>query len=158
MSNRRKDTSKNNLHDVLARSDDKLVLVHHLERKREFLTNLAQRIEDLRSLSDEEVRKELRLLPKDIRSQIRDFDRLTQIEREVTLQTNAFSRRIRKHCPTLTATEVSVAVYIRGGLSARQISDLLFVSSRAIEKHRQSIRRKLGLTTDMNIVEYLEAL
>jgi len=47
--------------------------------------------------------------------------------------------------PVLTSTELHVCAYLRTGLSARQSAELMFVTPRAVEKHRQSIRRKLGM-------------
>ena len=71
--------------------------------------------------------------------------------------TSPFAETLSKEFATLTAKEVRVCNLIRGGMSGKQIGALEHISTGTVNKHRQNIRRKLGLTnTKMNLRSYLE--
>ena len=131
---------------VVNSSEERLLLVMHLQRKREFMLALIERLERYSKLSGDELRSAIAALPREIRSQIRDFDHLTEIERTVNILTSTFVEKLKKKYGTLTSTELLVATYVRAGLTAAQTASVMFVSVRAIEKHRQSIRRKLDVS------------
>lgn len=131
--------------NVVNSSEERLLLVMHLQRKREFMLTLAERLERFTKLAPDELRSALAALPREIRSQIRDFDHLTEIERTVNILTSAFVSSLKKKFEALTSTELLVATYVRAGLTAAQTASVMFVSVRAIEKHRQSIRKKLDI-------------
>lgn len=138
-------------------TDERTILVLHLNRKREFLQHLATRIEKIRTKRDvEELRQELSELPQEIRSQIRSFDRLTEIERNVNKVTSTLMRKLHRAYPDLTRTELLVCTYLRAGLTPGQAAELMFVSRRAVEKHRQSIRTKLELSARVDLMHWLE--
>ncbi|CAN5534842.1 hypothetical protein BH10BAC6_BH10BAC6_01890 [soil metagenome] len=138
-------------------SDDRLLLALHIQRKREFLLSIADRLDGLRFQSPQEITAELSVLPREIRSKLRDFDHLTAIEQQVQEYTSEFSRKLRSQFPELTMTEVLTCMYIYAGLKSSQIAAVQCVTTRAIEKHRMSIRKKLGLPLKANIQEFLEA-
>jgi DNA-binding CsgD family transcriptional regulator len=138
-------------------TDERTLLVLHLGRKREYLEDLASRIERLRSIKDLVVlQEELQALPGEIRSQIRSFDRLTGIEQNVNKVSSALMRRLHRKYPVLTRTELLVCTYLRVGLTPGQAAEIMFVSRRAVEKHRQSIRAKLGLNERVDLAHWLE--
>jgi DNA-binding NarL/FixJ family response regulator len=146
MSSARTKKVDDRVEEVVGSTEDSLLLVMHLQRKRDFMLQLADRIEHYGALSNDELRQAMSLLPREIRSQIRDFDHLTEIERTVNIMTSAFVAKLKKRFTELTQTELLVSTYVRAGLTAAQTASVMFVSVRAIEKHRQSIRKKLGLS------------
>lgn len=137
--------------EVVESSEERLLLVLHMQRKREFMLALADRLERFTKLSNDEMRNAVTALPREIRSQIRDFDHLTEIERTVNILTSAFVTKLKKLYEDLTSTELLVATYVRSGLTAAQTASVMFVSVRAIEKHRQSIRRKLDVSANADL-------
>jgi PAS domain S-box-containing protein len=59
----------------------------------------------------------------------------------------------------LTAREVEICNMIKGGLSNKDISQLLGVSNQTVEGHRKNIRKKLGLINKgINLTSYLRGL
>lgn len=76
-------------------------------------------------------------------------------ERFETLNTD-FTRRLAERCPQLTPMELRICALLKTGLSTKEMSTILHVTDRAIEKHRYNIRRKLGLDQNINLVVWLE--
>ena len=59
----------------------------------------------------------------------------------------------------LTAREVEICNMIKGGLSNRDISQLLGISNQTVEGHRKNIRKKLGLINKgVNLTSYLRGI
>jgi DNA-binding CsgD family transcriptional regulator len=133
-----------------------LILVLHLQRKRDYLEQLAERIEALRFESDPtKIKEVLAGLPRDIKQQVRGFDRLSAIEQNVSSVTSKLTRKLAKDYPSLTRTELVVCTYLCAGLTPGQAAEIMYVSRRAVEKHRQSIRTKVGLESDDDISTWL---
>jgi len=143
---------------LVTTSDDRLLLALHIQRKREFLMSIADRLDELRFHSPKEIMAVLSVLPREIRSKLRDFDHLTAIEQQVQEYTSEFSRKLRNRYPELSVTEVLTCMYMHAGMTSAQIAAVHCVTTRAIEKHRMSIRHKLGLPVKAKIQEFLEEL
>lgn len=62
-----------------------------------------------------------------------------------------------RDCERLTPTEINICTMIRGGLKTKEIAELRGVSPATIHRHRERIRRKLGLTgRDVNLATRLQ--
>lgn len=68
----------------------------------------------------------------------------------------AFLKRLRQEHPALTAGELRLAAYLRTSLSSKEIAPLLHISVRGVENKRYRLRKKLGLTGNDNLNQYLQ--
>ena len=70
-----------------------------------------------------------------------------------------FARRMTSAFFSLTRTELEVADLVRFGRSNKEIAEILGLSLKTIETHRNRIRRKLGIAnTRTNLRTYLQTL
>ena len=70
--------------------------------------------------------------------------------------TSSLGGKLRNRGAKLTAREVEICNLIKGGLSNKDISHLLSISSQTVERHRKNIRKKLGLTNKkINLTSFL---
>jgi DNA-binding NarL/FixJ family response regulator len=61
-----------------------------------------------------------------------------------------------KYRDELTVREIEVMVHIAQDLEADEIAERMFISPRTVEKHRQSLFKKLGAKTIAGIALYAE--
>jgi len=70
--------------------------------------------------------------------------------------TSSFGSKITKKSLRLTPREIEVCNLVKGGLTSKDISNLLNISYRTIEKHRKNIRQKLGISNKrINLTSFL---
>jgi PAS domain S-box-containing protein len=73
--------------------------------------------------------------------------------------TSTYGSRITEKAANLTPREVEICNMIKGGLSSKDIAELLKISQATVERHRKNIRAKLRLTNqDINLATFLRNL
>jgi DNA-binding CsgD family transcriptional regulator/tetratricopeptide (TPR) repeat protein len=69
-----------------------------------------------------------------------------------------FLDTLTKRFPKLTPMERKICALLRLNLNSPDIAKLLFLSERNIQNHRYRLRKKLSLSSDANIYEFLTAI
>jgi PAS domain S-box-containing protein len=73
--------------------------------------------------------------------------------------TSSFGNDISSRMLSLTQKEIDICNMIKNGFSSKQISEAMNISTRTIETHRNSIRKKLDISKkDVNLSTYLKFL
>ena len=81
------------------------------------------------------------------------------VESNLTELVAPFMRRVGSMHGNLSPREIEVATLVRMGATSKEIATILSVSKRAVEFHRDSLRKKLGLKkVKRNLRAYLVAL
>lgn len=68
---------------------------------------------------------------------------------------NEFIRNLSKRFPQLTSKDIRLCIYLRMNLSSKEIAPLMNISFRGVELHRYRLRKKLGITAEVNISKYM---
>lgn len=72
--------------------------------------------------------------------------------------TSSFLSQLTRQHVELTPVEIAIAAMIRNGLSTKEIAQLRGITEATVRRHRENIRRKLGLTNrKANLVTYLQS-
>lgn len=66
-----------------------------------------------------------------------------------------FLTRLSAHHPELTETELRVCAFLRLPMTSKDVASIMGCSTRSVEKHRERLRKKFGLTPTQRIHEYL---
>lgn len=82
---------------------------------------------------------------------------LDLIQKQLEEITSPFINKLSKQFMELTSSEIQICNMIKNGLSTKEIADLRHVSQATINRHRENIRRKLGLRNQkINLPTYLQ--
>ena len=66
-----------------------------------------------------------------------------------------FFKRLMHDYPDLTPGDLRLAAYLKMNLASKEIAPLLNISVRGIENKRYRLRRKIGLSEDANLTEFM---
>ena len=66
-----------------------------------------------------------------------------------------FFKRLKRSFPDLTQSDLKLCAYLKLNLSSKEIVPLLNISIRGVEIRRYRLRKRLGLSSDENLVEYI---
>lgn len=73
--------------------------------------------------------------------------------------TSSFGMQVSEKKMKLSPREVEIANLIKNGISSKEIVQMLNISFKTVETHRNRIRKKLGITRkDVNLTTYLQSL
>jgi len=72
---------------------------------------------------------------------------------------SSYGRRLSQKSPHLSPREMELCHLLKGGLKTKDISSLLQLSDKTVDKHRRNIRKKLALSNEkVNLTAYLRRL
>jgi PAS domain S-box-containing protein len=84
---------------------------------------------------------------------------LDQLEQELHNVSAPFLETLKDRHPRLTPRETEICRLIKNSFTSKQIAETLNISLATVHKHRELIRRKLGLANvDSNLTSYLQSM
>lgn len=122
----------------------------NLIRKNEALTELLEEIKHLEI--DSRSRFKLRKLIENHLTADEDWHIYEQAFNQVH---DSFLIKLKQKHSTLTPGDLRLASFLRLNLSSKEIASLLGISVRGVENKRYRLRKKLLLSADSNLTEYL---
>lgn len=69
-----------------------------------------------------------------------------------------FITKLTKKFPNLTQKDIKLCIYLKMNLSSKEIAPLMKISFRGVELHRYRLRKKLNLTQDESLSNFLLSL
>ena len=66
-----------------------------------------------------------------------------------------FIKELKTKYPKLTPNDLKLCTYLRLNLSSKEIAPLLNISVRSVEISRYRLRKKMGLPTEINLVDHI---
>lgn len=122
----------------------------NLIRKNEVLQGLKDDLQDLKN-DPAAVRKIIRHIDEHIES---DHD-WAIFEESFNRVHDDFFKRLMHDFPELTPGDLRLAAYLKMNLSSKEIAPLLNISVRGVENKRYRLRKKLGLSEEANLTEFI---
>lgn len=131
----------------------------HLVQKGELLTTLKEEL--LRLKNNAEIEKD----SKDLKKMIKIIDSQLDTDAEWeqfavhfdSVHTN-YLKHLKERFPEITSSELKLSAYLRLNLSSKEIAQLMNISIRGVETSRYRLRKKLGITGDTNLYDFLLTL
>jgi tetratricopeptide (TPR) repeat protein len=129
-----------------------------LANKNEVLNKLRRLTEETKNYIVDDGKTKLREI-------IGEIDRQTNLESQwddfkihfESIHKDFFATLLKKH-PDLTQSDLQLCAYIRLNLSTKEISRLMNIAHKSVNIHRYRLRKKLLLTPDTSLNEFIHAL
>jgi DNA-binding CsgD family transcriptional regulator len=146
-----------------AEKEREILLLEVANKSRELSNaafNLIRKNEALQSLRDELLAAAPEA--KSLQKIIRHIDAHLEGDHDWELFEESFNRvhddffkRLMQQYPELTPSDLRLAAYLKMNLSSKEIAPLLNISVRGIENKRYRLRKKLGLSEEDNLTEFI---
>ncbi len=127
----------------------------HLVQKSEILMKLKTDLSKLSRNAPPDIERGMHQLIRTIESDIQLDNNWEQFELYFDQVHENFFRRLRKKFPELTPKDQKLCAYLRMNLSTKEIAPLLNISVRGVEISRYRVRKKLGIDSETNLVEFI---
>lgn len=125
----------------------------HLLQVSDFLQNLRSRI--LGFMLQGGDSKELNQIVKEIDENLSDHNSWDQFAYHFDQVHSGYLKKLSENNVNLSPREIKLASFLRMNMSSKEIAKLLNISDRGVELARYRLRKKLKLSRDQNLVEYL---
>jgi len=127
----------------------------NINRKNEILNYIKKELDKVNKKVNFDAQFQLNLLNRKIKEDLNleaDWEHFKQYFDEVQ---GDFIKRLQDKYPELSPNDLKLCAYLRMNLSTKEIAPFLKISPRGVEIHRYRLRKKLGLSRDENLVEFL---
>lgn len=124
--------------------------------KNELLNNVHDELlqlkdNDGRKLSNEQLRR-INTIIEDARSDERDWNVFEESFNEAH---ENFFKKLKANYPELVPNDLKLCAYLRMNMSSKEIASLLNITTRGVEIRRYRLRKKLCLSHNKNLAEFL---
>jgi len=126
-----------------------------LQKNRLFIT-IRNELKKLSAVSNEDAYKhEVNHLVRKINREIDDENQWKVFETHFESVHEEFLKRLKTAYPDLSPRELKLCAYLRMNISSKEIAVLMNISTRGVEISRYRLRKKLGLTRDTNLTDFI---
>lgn len=139
--------------DVESKNIELAVSTMSLIKKNELLAVIK---EDLKKTSDDENKNtNIKSVISTITKNINNDDTWNVFKEAFDTADKDFLKKIKTAHPSLTPNDLRLCAYLRLNLSSKEIAPLLNISVRSIEIKRYRLRKKMDLSHEQGLVEYI---
>lgn len=148
-------------HDVRHKSQELSSATMNVMRKNEILIDIANQISKLQDGDDtmsQQAAKQLIKIQKLIKENISHDDDWHKFAQNFDVVYENYLKRLVEQFPQLNVNDQRLCAYLKMGLSSKEIAPLLNMSYRSVEMARYRLRKKMELSRDVNLVDFLQRL
>ncbi len=144
--------------EIQSKDADLTTFALHLVQKNEILQHLQKELKNLPCGSDDETTRKISDLNSAIRQNLSLKEDLEEFQQKLDNSYNDFFIRLRNKFPTLTKNEERLCAFLRLNLSSKEIATINNTSLKAAEMSRYRLRKKIGLSYNELLPEYLQSI
>lgn len=128
-------------------------------RKNEILQDISDRLDKLAQVNDPmEISRHITRIRALIRENISHDEDWRTYMHNFDAAYGDFTQRLQQRHAGLTPTELRVCCYLIMGLNSKEMARVFNISHRSVEMTRYRLRKKLDLTRDTNLTDYLQGI
>lgn len=143
------------------KSQDLATSTMNLIRKNEILLKIKEDLDKLYTYvpgreDEAKMTKVLGKIQKDIRENIEHDDDWQKFEHNFDMVYEDYLKRLGERFPQLTVGDKRLCAYLKMDLCSKDIAPLLNMSVRSVEMARYRLRKKMELSRDVNLTDFLQ--
>ena len=115
-------------------------------------------VENLKKVASNDTSISIQNLIAELRSELLEESQLTLIKNDIETLNHEFAQRLKEIHPNLTKTDLEICSYLRMSLGRKEIARLRFTSIEAVKKSRNRLRKKMELSEEVNLEEYIQSI
>ena len=128
----------------------------HLVKKGELLAKIkAELTLVMKKLKDEQAIAELKKMVKTLGEDDNIDKEWENFAKHFDKVNSDFVMILKEKHPTITGNELKLCTYLRMNLATKEIAQLMSISVRGVEISRYRLRKKLGISSEVNLFDYL---
>lgn len=148
--------------DIKHKSQELSSSAMNLIRKNEILQDIAADIAKIQSMQGADkgglLAKHLSKIQADIANNISHDDDFKAFNQNFDIVYENYTKRLMERHPNLSSSDKRMCCFIKMGLSSKEIAPLINISYKSVEMARYRLRKKMNLTSDQSLSDYLEKL
>ena len=143
--------------EIVHKNEELALATMHLVQKGEVIATIQEALERSleKDMNPNEFRQELRRLLRLLQADSRADQDWEQFAVHFDQVYGDFLKRLREQFPQLSPNDYRLCAYLRMNLNTKEIAHLLNISVRGVEGSRYRLRRKLELSNEANLVDFL---
>ncbi|AWI27310.1 helix-turn-helix and ligand-binding sensor domain-containing protein [Flavobacterium pallidum] len=141
--------------DVDSKNRELAASTMSLIQKNELLTLIK---DDLKKTTDDPNNRNIKSVITTINKNINEEDTWNAFKEAFNNADKDFLKKIKAAHPSLTPNDLRLCAYLRLNLSSKEIAPLLNISVRSVEIKRYRLRKKMDLSHEQGLVEYILAI
>ncbi len=115
-------------------------------------------VENMKKVASNDTSISIQNLIADLRSELLEDSQLILIKNDIEALNQEFARKLKMTHANLTKTDLEICTYLRMSLSRKEIARLRFTSLDAVKKSRNRLRKKMQLSEEVDLEEYLKSI
>jgi DNA-binding CsgD family transcriptional regulator len=125
-------------------------------QKNKLLTRIKNDLKKMTTKAgDPDVKNQIHILSREINKELDTEKQWEVFETHFENVHEAFLNRLKTQFPELSPRELKLCAYLRMNISSKEIAVLMNISTRGVEISRYRLRRKLKLTRDENLTDFI---
>jgi DNA-binding response OmpR family regulator/DNA-binding CsgD family transcriptional regulator len=142
---------------ITAKSNELYLNGLHISQMNDVLSRTISRFQKLKKEAKESVAKEIDEIQDEVEHLLSTKNDYEYFKNELNQLNYELIHKLNDKCPDLTDNELKICSMVHLGLSNKDISSLLAISTRTVENTRYRITKKLGLDS-RRLKEFLQEL
>lgn len=128
----------------------------HLLQKNEAINKIKSELTKItKKINDPEIKKEIKSLASILSDDERLDDDWDSFAQNFDTVHNDFITKLKAKFPQLTPSDLKLCAYLKLNLTTKDIAPLLNISVRGVEISRYRLRKKLDLSNDVNLNDFM---
>ena len=152
---KRLDSIQDELHKL---KNEATTFAMFINSRNNLLHSIEQQVKEGYKLNGNELNKHLKQINVYIKQSLSGNKEESLLLKSIEEKNKAYIARLLTKHPSLTPGEVNLATLLRVNLSTKDIALLIGSNPKSVNMSRYRLRKSLELTTDDNLIEYLQSI